>query len=500
MNLQPIDHLSDEEINRGLKFVIKDGLMSETMADFTGGAFLVAMALLLGASNFEIGLLAALPTFTNVFQIISIWLVRRFNNRRLICVVCSLIARTPLLLVGCMLLIFSTSTTIEVVIFFLFFYYLFGSISGPSWNSWMKDLVSEKRLGTFFSHRSRLNQMLDIILNLAIALMLDYVKKNYPQYQLYAYGGMFVAGAIAGIISAYFLSKTPEPKGIVLTENIFRLILQPLKNNNFRRLIIFNAAWAFAFNIAAPFFTVFLLKSMDFPLSYIIVLGIISQIGGILTIRLWGKYSDKYSNKTIIALCAPLYTGCLIAWCFVGLYTHLYVSIALLILIYIFTGISTAGINLSLTNIGLKLAPERASIAYLSAKNIISGVFSSIAPVIGGYLADYFTKRHLYIRLEWGGPRFTKTFRLIELHEWNFLFLISALFTLIAIELLMQVNESGEVDKEQVRRILHKSVRGSLKQYYLIGHLLEWQSDLLSIIRKHRPYRPSPSSEKDSSQ
>lgn len=491
MNLKPKENLTDEEVQQGLRFVIGDGLASEAMTVLTGGAFLVAMALLLDASNFEIGFLAALPTFTNIFQLISIWLVRRFNNRRAIAVICSIIARTPLLIVGALLILFSASTTVEVLIFFLFFYYLFGSIAGPSWNSWMKDLVPEKILGTYFSRRSRLNQILNVVLSIIVALLLDYVKKHEPQYQLYAYAGMFLAGGIIGITGAFILSKTPEPRGILLKDNIFNLLKHPLKDRNFRSLLLFNSAWAFAVNIATPFFTVFLLKSLGLSLSYVILLGIISQLGSILTIRLWGTFADKYSNKTIITICSPLYIGCFIAWCFVGIYNNLYLNILLLVLIYIFMGVSTAGINLSLTNIGLKLAPKAESIVYLSAKNIITALFSSVAPLVGGLLADYFTNRQLNIKISWAGPNFTKVFRLVDLHEWNFLFLIAALLSLIALELLIQVKETGEVDKDQVRRILRKSMRGSLKEYFFLDYLKGRQQQLWTIIKRNLLYRPS---------
>ena len=103
-----------------------------------------------------------------------------------------------------------------------------------------------------------------------------------------------------------------------------------------------------------------------------------------------------------------------------------------------------------------------------SAKNIITAFFSSVAPLLAGYLADFFIKRHLYVRVEWGGPRLTKIFRL-ELHEWNFLFLIAALLAFAALQLLMQVKESGEVEKEEVHRIMRTSIRNSLKEYSLIG-------------------------------
>src|SRR6476469_2612066 len=134
MKLQLKKELNDQEVQKGLKMVIGDGLTAEAMTTLTGGAFLVAMALLMGADNFQIGLLAALPTFTNLFQLISIWLVHKYNNRRAIAVICALLARIPLVVVGVIALISKTQASVQILIFFLFFYYLFGSIAGPSWN------------------------------------------------------------------------------------------------------------------------------------------------------------------------------------------------------------------------------------------------------------------------------------------------------------------------------------------------------------------------------
>ncbi|HYF71129.1 MAG TPA: MFS transporter, partial [Ohtaekwangia sp.] len=107
--LKPKPALTEEEVNRGLKLVIGDGLAAEVMTTFTGGAFLVAMALLMGASNFQIGLLAALPMSTQMFQLFSIWLVRRFNNRRAVTVFSSLLARLPLLVIGVFALLYPSS-------------------------------------------------------------------------------------------------------------------------------------------------------------------------------------------------------------------------------------------------------------------------------------------------------------------------------------------------------------------------------------------------------
>jgi len=314
----------------------------------------------------------------------------------------------------------------------------------------MKDLVPEKSLGAYFSKRTRLMQTLNVILSILLALLLDYIKQHNPAYQLPDYTIMFVAAGFLGIIGAVILSKAPEPQSFIQNENIFKMLGKPLKDKNFLRLLVFNSGWVFALNLATPFFTVFLMKDLSYPISYIIAFGIISQLCSIFAIQTWGGFADKYSNKTIISIGAPLYILCIIAWCFVGIFSHLYANVILLIPIYIFTGITTAGIDLSLTNIGLKLAPREESIVYLSAKNIITAFFSTFAPLIGGYLADFFAKRQLNVTALWDAPEVHKLFRFVHLHDLNFLFPIAAFFAVASLQMLMYVKEKGEVEENRL--------------------------------------------------
>ncbi|WP_432711610.1 MFS transporter [Pedobacter sp.] len=485
MNLKPKDHLTDQEVQKGLTIVIWDGLTSEVMTSFTGGAFLVSMALLLGASNVEIGIMAALPMFTNIFQLLSIWLVSKYNNRRAVAVYCAFLARFPLIIVGILVLTMQGGS-VQMLLFFLFFYYLFGSIAGPSWNSWMKDMVPEHMLGEYFSKRSRFTQALNVVLSIILAVLLDYVRNFYPELELTTYAVFFIFAGIIGIIGGIVLSKAPEPQSYLSNKNIFALFKRPLQNRNFRRLLIFNSAWVFALNMATPFFIVFLLKGIGIPISYIIALTIISQLSSILTIRTWGAFSDRYSNKSIIFLSAPIYILCLVAWCFVGNLPFYYMNLGLLVLIEIFSGIATSGINLSLTNIGLKLSPKKDAIVYLSVKNIVTAVFASIGPILGGILADVFSDKSLLINAQWASPQLTTVVKVISIHDWKFLFLIGAFLALLSLRLLPQVNELGEVNKDLVRRIMRKSIRNNLKDYFIIGDLINIHQQLKTVVRTKR--------------
>lgn len=483
MAWRPDPTLTDKQVNRAMRLVIGDGLASEAMTTLTGGTFLVAMLVLLNANNFQIGLLAGLPTFTNVFQLLSVWLVRRFNNRRAIVVICSFLARTPLLIIGLLILIYK-SIPVESIVFILFFHYLFGSIAGPCWNAWMKDLIPEKVLGTYFSKRTSYTTLFNIILGLVAAFMVDYTKQNRVTAEINVYACLFIGGGIAGIVSALFLSNTSEPLAKITTGNILTVLQKPLKDRNFKKLLVFNSAWVFALNMATPFFVVFMMKKMGLSISWIIALTITSQTCSILTVRMWGRFADRYSNKTIIGICAPLYILVLIGWCYVGIYTRDYLNIVLLFVIYAGTGIANAGITLSLTNISLKLSPADESVAYLSTKNIITAMFSFIAPLIGGYLADYFSTRSLSIDAQWKGPHWQKVIHLLDLHEFNFLFLIAAVLALVAVELLRGVKETGEVAKDVVRRMMRTTIKSNLKEYFVIGQLIDLSDAFRNLLRK----------------
>jgi MFS family permease len=463
-------------------------LTSEAMTSFTGGAFLVAMAILLGASNFQIGILAALPMFTNISQLLSVWLVGKYHNRRAVAVYGAFLARIPLIIIG-FLALSASGASVNLLIFFLFFHYLFGSIAGPSWNSWMKDMIPEKMLGDYFSRRSRYTQTLNVVLSIILALFLDFIKDRYPNRELTVYALFFIIAGGIGILGGYLLSKAPEPQSYLSNTNVFALFKIPLKNANFRNLLIFNSLWAFSLNIATPFFTVFMMKSLGLPISYIIILSVISQLFSILTIRTWGIFSDRYSNKNIIALSAPIYVLCILAWCYVGIYSNHYANLVLLVVIHMFTGLSTSGINLALTNIGLKLAPKKDAIVYLSVKNIVTAVFSSLGPVTGGLFADFFSNRNLSVTAQYNSEHHHRFIHLLSLHDWNFLFLIGALLALLSLNLLSGVKETGEVRKDVLRRIMRTSIRNNLKEYFIIGDLIALHEQLRSIVRVRKTNR-----------
>jgi hypothetical protein len=88
---------ADADERRLLRLILYDALASETMGTLTTGVFLVGFAVALGAGNFAIGVLAAVPFCVQLLQIPAVFLVERWRARRDICVWSTAVGRTFLL-------------------------------------------------------------------------------------------------------------------------------------------------------------------------------------------------------------------------------------------------------------------------------------------------------------------------------------------------------------------------------------------------------------------
>jgi MFS family permease len=479
------DNLTEEETQSGLKAVIKDGLTSQTMVTLTGGVFLVAFALKLGASNLVIGLLAAIPPLMQLIQIPSIYLVEKIRNRRVITVYASAVSRLFWLLVALIPFLFLAETRLTFLIAALFLHSAFAAVGGTSWNSWMRDLAPQDQLGSFFAKRMSLATALGIPVSLAAAFYIDFWKKLFPLYELQGYSILFLFGFLVGILGVYFITSIPEPRMTPPKTKLkfFSLIRRPFTDINFRNLIMFSGSWNFAVNLAAPFFTVYMLKRLQLDMSFIITLAILSQLMSLAFFKIWGKFSDRFSNKSVLGVSGPLFVGCILAWSFTTMPEKYILTIPLLVVIHIFMGISTAGVNLASGNIGLKLAPRGQATVYLASKNIVTSIAAGIAPVLGGKLADFFAERQLSWTLRWIGPERELVFRTLDLQQWDFFFFFAFLIGIYSIHRLAMVKEIGEVEEKILVHELVAEVRRATRSLSTAGGLRYLTQFPFSIIR-----------------
>lgn len=477
--------LTEKELKFGLKNVILDGLTTQAIATLTGGVFLVAFALKLGASNLVIGILAAIPPLGQLIQIPAIYLVEKYRNRKNICIYSTAVSRSFWLLIALIPFLVFIKIPLILLIIALIINAAFSAIGGCSWNSWMRDLVPVDQMGSFFGKRMIQASIVGILLSIAAGIFIDYWKQLYPDKELYAYSFIFFAGFLAGILGLYFLSKIPEPQMEVMEEkmNFFRLILKPFKDANFKNLIVFLGSWNFAVNLAAPFFTVYMLLRLKLDMSTIIILMVLNQVVSIIFLRLWGRYSDKYSNKSVLSINGPLFIICILAWTFTARPEKYFLTLPLLVVIHILMGISTAGITLASGNIGLKLAPKGQATSYLAASSFVNSLAAGIAPMLGGLFADFFAVRELSMAFHWKTPIRNLYFQTLVFQYWDFFFLFAFLIGLYSIHRLALVKEVGEVEEKIIINELVSEVRRDLRSFSTASGLRSTVQFPFSVLR-----------------
>lgn len=446
------DDLSEAQVKSGLGYVIKDGVASQAMGILTGGAFLVAFAIELGASNFVIGLIAAVGPLTQLVQLPAIFLVERVRNRRAIVVVAAGLNRLCWLLIAIVPFLFGPRAGLVVLLVSMAMGSAFGAISGCSWNSWMRDLIPQNTLGSFFSRRMQIATAVGVGLNIVAAVYLDSWKKYVPDLALQGYAILFLVGVGIGVVGVYYLARTPERRMPRFSENpkIFGLLAQPFKDANFRKLMAFMCSWNFAVNLAGPFFMVYMLKRLGLSMSFIIGLSIVSQVMNFAFLKVWGRYTDRFSNKSVLAICGPLFILSILAWAFTTMPEKYFLTIPLLVGIHVVMGLASAGVSLASGNIGLKLAPEGQATAYLATNTIVNSVAAGVAPILGGKFADFFAGRELAWTLTYKGPSSEFVLPTLNLQQWDFFFVLAFVIGVYSLHRLAMVKEVGEVEEKVI--------------------------------------------------
>jgi len=198
-------------------------------------------------------------------------------------------------------------------------------------------------------------------------------------------------------------------------------------------------------------------------MSLVIALTVMSQVMNFWFLRTWGRFSDLYSNKSVLGVSGPLFIGCILAFAFTTMPEKHILTIPLLIVIHILMGISTAGVTLASGNIGLKLAPKGHATTYLATNSLVNSFAAGIAPVLGGKFADFFANRELSLTLKWMSPGKELTFQTLNFQHWDFFFFFAFLFGLYSIHRLTRIKEVGEVEEKIVVTELISEVRSEIR-------------------------------------
>ncbi|MBU1136200.1 MAG: MFS transporter [Nanoarchaeota archaeon] len=391
---QILENVRDKlEKDNSMKLSIKEGGFASIMSGL-GDSYIIPFALALNSSNFQIGLLKSFSSlFPPLSQIFGSKLIEKYPRKKIIVFYVALQALMwiPILLLS---FLFMKNIFFDYLPYFLILFYtfnvIFGAIAGPAWFSLLGDIVPENIRGRYFGKRNRITGTIALISTLIGAFLLDFFKTK--GIILIGFSILFSIAGIARLISVYFFEKHYEPKFKLDGKYYFSFLsfLKGIKKYNFSRFSLFVAIMHFSVVIAGPFFSVYMLKELNF--SYVTFMGVSlsASLFSLIMMPIWGKFSDKYGRKEVLIISSVLISIMPLLWFYSSSPYYLIFPMAI-------SGIGWAGFNLSAFNFIYDSVSIRRRGLCVAYYNLLIGIGLFLGAGLGGIILKFLPLLNLNI-------------------------------------------------------------------------------------------------------
>ncbi|MEJ2138701.1 MAG: MFS transporter [Gammaproteobacteria bacterium] len=384
---------SNPQTDQTLQHSLKDSGAFAVMTGI-GETYLSAFALFLGAGTAQIGLLSSVPPMlASLVQIFSAWLGHTLGHRKRIILVGATIqclAWPLILLLPVLFPVYSVALLIVAVII----YFAGANLAAPQWSSLMGDIVPRRKRGRFFGMRTRLITALTFLSLMAGGLILHLFTER--EQTLYGFILLFLVAVIARSVSIYHLARMHDPGGHVSAMELpaSREWWARLRQSNFVRFSLFFALMQFAVAIASPFFTVYLLRDLDFSyLQFTLITGA-AVLAQFLTLTQWGRISDVFGNRRILSVSGLIIPVLPILWTFSTNTWYLVITQAL-------SGFCWAGFSLSAGNFLYDIIQPGRRLTYMAMHNVLASLGVFAGAILGGLLGATMPDRIAMFGIDW---------------------------------------------------------------------------------------------------
>jgi MFS family permease len=395
-----------------------------------GEHFIMAMAVAMTGGSVKLGVLASLPgILSSLAQLFDHHLVRWMKSRKRVVLVFAL-AQASILLPLMGLALTNPPGGIWWLVFFASLYSIFGALIGPAWGSIMAQAVPDKLRGSYFSMRSRLSTLANVVTFLLAGLFLNQLVEK----ELWGFAALFASAAVARFVSWLFLTQLyepPEPPLALANHRNGQLAASP---NGMLKYLLFLFCMSFAVNIAGPYFTLYQLRELGMGYFTFVALEAVSAVATLFAVTHWGHAADRVGNRRILLLTSLLIPFTPLLWIPSS-------NLFYLAFVQAFGGLAWAGFNLCSVNYLFDATHQENRVRYLSYFNAGMGLTAGIGALLGGYLLHFLPSLH-------GSPLLL-------------LFLISGLLRLVVSLVFMpQVKEVRKVSKLPAVQLFHVLIGG----------------------------------------
>ncbi|MEI7904218.1 MAG: MFS transporter, partial [Candidatus Firestonebacteria bacterium] len=196
------------------KTVYKDFLMEIATANVwvasMSGPVATGYVLLLGASEFEFGLMASIGSLAGISAPVFSYFVDRFAKKKKLTLFACLPVRLIQFLMAAIPLLIFYKIMPNPLLFYLALVVImsfFNVFSGQAWFSWMGEIIPAKQRGYYFGRRSFVGGAVGMIFAVIAGMFMDGFSNKH-----FAFSSLFLFGSIFSMIAYYYFTRLPEAK------------------------------------------------------------------------------------------------------------------------------------------------------------------------------------------------------------------------------------------------------------------------------------------------
>src|SRR3989338_410605 len=371
--------MPEDPVKKSLKYSIYDWAAFAVMDGMTA-SFLTPFAVALNASVSLIAALTYVPQMLGAFaQLFAAKLVETLSDRRKIVVVSSLLH--AVLWVPLLLIPYLTPGYRYLLIVYVSLQSMAVNLMQSVGNSLLGDIVPKYERGRFFGLRNKVVGATSFFAALAAGFILNHFSAKNPFIGFAILFAMaFVFRAISGAFKAVMINPEPD----IEHAERFSIIdfVRRMDKTNYGHFVIYVVAFKFATYIAAPFFTVYMLKNLGFSYIQFTILVAAELMASYFAMGIWGRIIDERGTKYVLFLSGFLTPAIPLLWLFSSNFYYLAA-------VSLFSGFSWAGFNLSASNFIFDAVKPENRIRCIAYHKFFEGIAIVAGAALGGFLIDF---------------------------------------------------------------------------------------------------------------
>lgn len=414
------------------------GFMNAVCFTIALGAPMVLCARFLHASESLIGFLLALTPLFTTLQLPAARYVDLWGHQKLMMAGWRTRAFMVLAMVPLPLLVRVLPPSL-LLFLFTALAVLFNAIRGfasGSWLPWVKHIIAPSLLGKYFSGESIVANVAALLTLLLSGLILGHNPAGWQYAILLAISGT------AGVVSVFPLAKAPPvsvPQPAGKPERLWTVTKRVWAIKDYRRLVRFAMANAFALGAISGFNVLFLKEIVGISDGRVVLLTTASLLGAMCGAFFLGRYVDRTGSKPVMRVAG---WGLFVFIAFFVIFSGVgpVANFPLLIVVLAFGGVLVNANGVATGRLILNTCPREDLTVAMALSQVAMALAAGIATVAWGFALEWLRAA------EWFG----------HVSRWPFFIFYSVILLLVLASqfLLNHVNEAAAIPTDRFVRAL----------------------------------------------